>query len=49
MGVQIAIERIVIKTEKDVQAHRFIGSPTIRIKGLDVDPSARVITDYGFS
>ena len=47
--MEITLERIVIKTEEEVQSHRFLGSPTIRINDLDVDPSARTLTDYGFT
>ena len=47
--VQIAVQRVVISTEADVQEHRFLGSPTFRINGLDVDPAARSLTEYGFS
>ena len=40
---------IVIKSTDDIQKHQFIGSPSIRINNLDVDPEARDINDFGFS
>ena len=43
------IDQVVIETEEDVQKHKFIGSPTVRIKGLDVDPGARSVTQFGFT
>ena len=43
------IERIEIKTDSDVETHKFIGSPAVRINGLDVDPAARLVTQYGFT
>jgi len=32
-----------------MQEKKFLGSPTIRINGLDVDPSMRSSTNYGFT
>jgi hypothetical protein len=37
-GIQTAIEIIKVETEEQAQRLRFIGSPTIRISGLDIDP-----------
>jgi hypothetical protein len=47
--IEIELRRIVIETEDDAERHRFIGSPSVRIAGQDVDPAARSITQYGFS
>ncbi len=33
----VPIERICIKDDDDAVRHRFIGSPTIRISGLDIE------------
>ena len=46
--IQLVIRKTLIETEKDVLDHKFIGSPTIRIGGLDVDPSARSVSRFGF-
>ncbi len=37
-GVEAPIEMIRIETQAEAEAHRFIGSPTIRIEGIEVDP-----------
>jgi hypothetical protein len=37
-GIQTEIEIIKVETEEQAQRLRFIGSPTIRINGLDIDP-----------
>ncbi len=37
-GVEAPIEIIRIETQAEAEAHRFIGSPTIRIEGIEVDP-----------
>lgn len=36
-AIQATIERIEIKDDEDAGRHKFIGSPTIRIDGIDVD------------
>jgi hypothetical protein len=35
-------------TEYDAERERFLGSPTLRINGRDVEPGAVDRTDYGF-
>lgn len=37
-GIQAEIEVIKVETEEQAQRLRFIGSPTIRIDGQDIDP-----------
>ena len=47
--IEPSFDYIVIKSDEDLMKYKFIGSPSIRINNLDVDPNARSITDYGFS
>ena len=42
----IRIERIEIKDDADAQKYKFVGSPTIRIDGNDIDPSASENRSY---
>ena len=49
IGLTVLIERRVIRTEAEVQEFRCLGSPTVRINGLDVSPAVRGATDYGFT
>ena len=37
--VELPLERIEVLTEKEAERLRFPGSPTIRVGGVDVDPS----------
>jgi hypothetical protein len=30
-------------------AYRFLGSPTVRVNGIDVEPSARTATQFGLA
>ncbi len=37
-GVDAPVEVIRIDTQEQAQRYRFIGSPTIRVDGIEVDP-----------
>ena len=47
MGITLSLERIVVKTREQAIAFRHIGSPTVQINGLDIDPGARGINQFG--
>ena len=47
MGVEIALEHAIVKTHKDAIEHRHIGSPTVQINDLDIEPEARNIQQFG--
>ena len=38
-----------IATQAEAVQHRFLGSPTIQIRGLDIDPEAREFNDFGLT
>ena len=38
-----------IETIETAQAERFLGSPTVRVDGRDVDPGAQARTDFGLN
>jgi hypothetical protein len=38
-----------IETAQEAHAARFLGSPTVRVNGRDVDPGADERTDYGLN
>ncbi len=38
-GVEADIEIIRIETEQEAERYRFVGSPTIRFNGIEVDPA----------
>lgn len=46
-GVTANIVKIHVQTEEDAVAHRFLGSPTVRIEGKDVERAARGAKDFG--
>lgn len=49
MGITIELEHLVIHTIEDARAHRHIGSPTVQIEGLDIEPEARVVQRFGLT
>ncbi len=46
-GVGEGIELVRIEDDDAAQRERFLGSPTVRIDGQDVDPGAGARGDYG--
>lgn len=41
------VELVKVESAEDAERQRFLGSPTLRINGRDVDPGADERTDYG--
>jgi hypothetical protein len=39
MGVESPIDKIEVLTDQDAQRLAFPGSPTIRVDGIDIDPT----------
>jgi hypothetical protein len=44
-GAELALRRV--ETPEEAEAQRFLGSPTVRVNGVDVDPGAAERGDYG--
>jgi hypothetical protein len=44
-GARVARRRV--ETPDDAEAQRFLGSPTVRVDGVDVEPGAEQRRDYG--
>ena len=49
LGVRAAIACVEVTGNDDAERHRFFGSPTVHVNGVDVDPAARERNDYGLS
>ncbi len=45
-GWAAGIHRIVVKDETQAQKNRFLGSPTIRVNGIDLEEGADANRDY---
>ena len=46
-GINVAVQTLEITNADDAHREHFLGSPTLRINGVDVDVAARERTDYG--
>src|SRR5579871_6168323 len=47
-GRSAEIEEVEVRTPEEAELRRFLGSPTVRINGLDIEPEARASKSYGF-
>lgn len=47
MGIDIDFEHVIIRNQEEAKEHRHIGSPTVMIDGLDIEPEARKIKQFG--
>jgi len=48
-GLDAAIDEIAVETPEEAKRLGFLGSPTVRVNGLDVEPAARARRDFGLS
>lgn len=47
LGEHRPVQLIDVTDDRSAQQHRFLGSPTLRIDGHDVEPDADQRTNYG--
>ncbi len=48
LGIAAEIREVEIRDEADAKRLHFLGSPTVRVNGVDIDPEAVARTDYAF-
>jgi hypothetical protein len=48
-GVHVAVEWRRVESDAAAQSERFLGSPTLRVDGVDVDPGAGERSGYGLT
>ncbi len=49
LGLSIDSKAVLIETAEDVLASKYLGSPTVLVNGVDIDPGARDQRSTGFS
>ena len=49
MGVAVTVAEVQITTAEEAQRRRFLGSPTVLVNGVDIDPNARQQAHDGLS
>ena len=47
VGVPASVGEIEVRTKADADTWQFLGSPTVRVNGLDVEPEARGVQHFG--
>ncbi len=49
LHIDLDIEEVCVATPEQAARERMLGSPTIQIDGIDIEPSARTRTDFAMS
>ncbi len=49
LNIAINIEMVKVGTQEQAEELRFLGSPTVRIDGLDIEPSAIDAPAFGLT
>ncbi len=49
LGAAIDLESVVVESEEEARKFRHIGSPTVLVNGLDIEPEARETGQFGLS
>ena len=49
LGRQDEIHQVEVRTQADAEAIAFVGSPSIRVNGADIEPWARTAKAFGLS
>ena len=46
LDVNADIEEVQVRSASEAERLRFVGSPSVRVDRVDIEPSARSCTDY---
>ncbi len=46
LGLHLEVEETDIRDQDEAERHRFLGSPSIRVDGVDIEPGAHERTAY---
>jgi hypothetical protein len=49
LGLSATVREVEVRTPEDAEQLRFIGSPSVRVDGKDIEPSAESRTEYAMS
>jgi hypothetical protein len=47
LELEAEVHEVAVETVDEAERHRFIGSPSVRVNGLDVELDARERSDFG--
>lgn len=49
LNLDVQPELLIVKTAEEATRYRHIGGPTIHVNGLDIEPDARSVKQFGIS
>ncbi|MEW6426822.1 MAG: hypothetical protein AB1568_02180 [Thermodesulfobacteriota bacterium] len=49
LGIAIDFTHVIVRSPEEAAEYRHIGSPTVQINGLDIDPEARDVVQFGIT
>ena len=49
LGLDVEIRHVEVTDDADAFRQRFLGSPTVRVDGVDIEPGAGNRTDYSLT
>lgn len=49
LNISVNVEIVMVGTQKQAHELRFLGSPTVQIDALDIEPSARDSVAFGLT
>ena len=48
-GVDAVVERVEVSDGQTARARRFLGSPSVHVNGVDIEPARRTDESYGIA
>ncbi len=49
LGVDAAVRAIEVRDQQEAERLQFLGSPSVRVHGVDIEPGADARTEYALS
>ncbi len=49
LGLEAEVREVAVETLADAEAQRFVGSPSVRVNGKDIEPEAEGRTGFALS
>ncbi len=49
LGLSADVRRVEVRSPEDAERLRFLGSPSVRVDGKDIEPGAESRKEYGLS
>lgn len=49
LGLEAELREVPVETLEEAEALRFVGSPSVRVNGRDIEPEAREVEDFAVS